>query len=114
VAHEYLAPLYGTTTGRHPGELGWRDELLSIEGGHTLLLSACKKAERADALILRFWNVAKRPTATRMRLRRRPSSVRLVDLKEQPIEHGELLVADDGSFVVSAGPAKIVTIEIGV
>jgi mannosylglycerate hydrolase len=111
-AHEYLAPLYGSATGRHPGQLPLRDGLLVIEGDHTLLLSACKKAERSDALILRFWNVAKQPTTALMRFRQPPASVRLVDLREQPIDGGELVIAQDGSFRLSAGPAKIITVAI--
>lgn len=111
-AHDYLAPLYGTATGRHAGALPARDGLLEITGEHSLSLSACKKAERSDALILRFWNVAKRPTEAHIRLRERPSAVRLVDLKEQAIAGGELPIADDGSFALRAGPAQIVTVEI--
>jgi mannosylglycerate hydrolase len=111
-AHDYLAPLYGTMTDRHTGALPIHGGLLEIASDHTLMLSACKKAERADALILRFWNVAKTTTEARVRLHRRPSLVRLVDLKEQPVEAGELPLAGDGSFMLRAAPAKIITVEI--
>jgi mannosylglycerate hydrolase len=111
-AHDYLAPLYSTVTGRHAGALPARDGLLELAGDHTLMLSACKKAERSDALVLRFWNVATSPTEAAVRMQRRPSAVRLVDLKEQPIEGGELSLADDGTFTLRAGPAQIVTVEI--
>jgi alpha-mannosidase len=113
-AHDYLAPLGGSATGRHAGTLPARAGLLEIAGEHTLSLSACKKAERSNALILRFWNVAKRPTEARIRLRERPGAVRLVDLKEQPVDGGELPLAEDGSFMLRAGPAEIVTIEVRV
>jgi mannosylglycerate hydrolase len=111
-AHEYLAPLYGSVTGLHTGDLPWREGLLELAGDHSLLMSACKKAEQSDALILRFWNVAKQPAEARVLLRQRPASARLVDLKEVPVEGGELPIDGDGGFVLAAGPAKIVTVEI--
>lgn len=112
IAHDYLAPLYGTATGRHAGDLPKRNGLLRIEGDHTLLLSACKKAERADALILRFWNVARRPTEARVYPRERPASVRYVNLKEEPVDEGAIAIAEDGSFPLRAGASKIVTVEL--
>jgi mannosylglycerate hydrolase len=111
-AHDYLAPLYGTATGRHAGTLPARGGLLEIAGDHSLIMSACKKAEGSDALILRFWNVSKRPTEACVRPHERPSAARLVDLKEHAIADGELSIADDGSFGLRAGPAQIVTVEI--
>lgn len=111
-AHDYLAPLYGTVTGRHVGSLPRRDGLLDLEGDHTLLLSACKRAERRGGLILRFWNVAKAPAEALVRLRRQPSSARLVDLQEKPLDGGALPLRPDGSFVLRAGPAEIVTVEV--
>lgn len=111
-AHAYLAPLYGSASGRHAGELPPRGGPLEIDGDHTLLLSACKRAERADALILRFWNVARQPTEATIRLNERPASARLVDLKEEPIDGSELPIAEDGSFALRADAAKIVTVEI--
>ncbi|MBK9713154.1 MAG: hypothetical protein IPO81_17850 [Kouleothrix sp.] len=111
-AHEYLAPLYGSVADRHAGSLPRRAGLIEIDGEHTLLLSACKKAERSDALILRFWNVAGTATEARVHLGGSPTSARLVDLKERPVAGGALALADDGSFVLRAGPAKIVTVAI--
>ncbi|WP_158289529.1 alpha-mannosidase [Paenibacillus flagellatus] len=112
--HDYLTPLYGTVTGKHDGTLPMRGGMLALEGDHTLLMSACKKAERSDALIVRLWNVAKAETAATVRLGEAPSSVRYVDLKEEPVEPygGTASIAGDGSFVVRAGPAEIVTLEI--
>jgi mannosylglycerate hydrolase len=111
-AHDYLAALYGSVTGRHAGSLPRRDGLLEIDGQHTLLMSACKKAERAEALILRFWNVARQAAQARVRLRKPPQSVWLVDLLEQPIDGGQVALDADGSFSLRAGPAQIVTLEV--
>lgn len=111
-AHEYLAPLYGSVTDDHRGDLGTVGGFLELQGDHTLLLSACKKAEHSDALILRFWNVASERTKTTVRLAERPVSVRRVDLQEEPLNGHEVEIAADGSFGLSAGPSEIATIAI--
>ena len=111
-AHSYLAPLYGAATNRHAGELPWRYGWLEVEGEHTLLLSACKQAERSEAAILRFWNVARQPTAATIRPRERPVAARLVNLAEEPLDGGAIEIQVDGSFELHAGPAQIVTVEI--
>ncbi|GMV52194.1 MAG: hypothetical protein AMXMBFR67_37370 [Nitrospira sp.] len=111
-AHEYLTPFYGSVTDRHEGALPEEGGLLEIEGDHSLLLSACKKAERSDALILRFWNVARRETEARIRPRQRPSAVRLVNLREEPLDEQGVALDQDGAFLLRAGPAKIVTVAI--
>ncbi len=110
IIHNYLAPLYGSTTGAHGGEWPWRDGLLRMEGDHTLLLSACKQAEDNDALILRFWNVADQPSTAQVYLRERPRAVAYVNLKEEPLT--ELPIAADGSFALYADGAKIVSVAI--
>ncbi len=113
-AHEYLSPFYGSETGVHAGGLPPDGAFIALDGDHTLLLSACKKAEHTDALILRFWNVAKRETAARVRLRERPIAARLVDLKEEPLESDDaaLAISPTGAFTLRAGPARIVTVMV--
>ncbi|KIL42183.1 hypothetical protein SD70_03240 [Gordoniibacillus kamchatkensis] len=111
-AHEYLTPLYGTLTDVHEGALPKDDGLIELIGEHTLLLSACKKAEASDSLILRFWNVAKRPTEAVVKLKRKPAGVCYANLREQPLSGGEIDIAEDGSFFVRAGAAAIVTLAV--
>jgi mannosylglycerate hydrolase len=111
-AEDFLVPLYGSVGGVHPGSLPLDGGLVELSGDHTLLCSACKKAERRDALVLRCWNVAEQPTEARVRLARRPVAVRVVDLKEEPLESEPIEVDADGSFTLAAGPARIVTVAV--
>jgi mannosylglycerate hydrolase len=111
-AQDFLVPLYGTSTGRHGGRLEMDDGLISLLGDHTLVTSACKKAEDSEALILRFWNVASEPTSARVVVRRPLMGVRRVDLREEPIGGEPLRIESDGSFSLDAGPSEIVTVAL--
>jgi mannosylglycerate hydrolase len=112
IAEEYLAPLYGSATGAHAGDLPRDGGLTELSGSHTLVLTSCKKSEFGDDLILRFWNVAHEPTEARVRLVRTPSRVRPVNLQESPLSEEPIPVEEDGSFTLCAGPARIVTVAI--
>ena len=111
-AEEYLVPLYGSVTNAHEGVRTCDGGEVELLGDHTLLVSACKKAEERDALILRAWNVARESSSATVRLARRPATVQLVDLREEPLAIGAIPVADDGTFQLVAGPAAIVTVAI--
>jgi alpha-mannosidase len=112
LAEEYLAPLYGSVTDRHAGNRPTECGLIEVSGGEHLLLSACKKAENEDALILRFWNVNEERVQARVRVIRPPRVVQLVNLLEEPVIGGELAVDEDGAFELAAGPAAIVTVAV--
>ncbi|HEX6508415.1 MAG TPA: glycoside hydrolase family 38 C-terminal domain-containing protein [Chloroflexota bacterium] len=111
LAEEYLVPLYGSSTGVHAGEQPRMGALLVMDGGHTLSLSACKRAETRDELVLRFVNVAHMPTTAKVHL---PGAlrVRLLGLDEEPIADGEIPVSADGEFTLHAGIAKVLTVGI--
>jgi mannosylglycerate hydrolase len=111
-AHEFMTPLYGSLTGKHEGRLPQVGGMIEVNGDHTLLLSACKKAEQSDALILRFWNTSKSQTAASVKLHGKPKQARYVDLKEEPMDRDPLEMKQDGSFVVKAEGAEIITLEI--
>jgi mannosylglycerate hydrolase len=109
-ADDFQAPMPAAVTGAHRGELPPRGGLLSLEGHHSLLLSACKKAERSEALVLRLWNSADQPTSAWLRLARPGASVCYLNLDEEMI--APLEPDADGSFRVAAGPAQIITLAI--
>lgn len=110
-AEEYLVPLYGAATDAHSGPLAPVAGLIEVESEHALVMSACKRAESGDELILRFWNVSADHTEARVRVGRAIASARLVDLKETPLEDGELPLGHEG-FVLQVGPAAIVTVAV--
>ncbi|SDO39404.1 mannosylglycerate hydrolase [Paenibacillus sp. yr247] len=111
-AHEYLSASYGSVTGKHGGDLEKTGGWLEMEDNHTLMLSACKKSEKNDALILRFWNTSKKATAAKVKMKLTPQQVRYVKLNEQPMETNDLIIDADGAFTVHAKGAEIITLAI--
>jgi hypothetical protein len=47
-----------------------------------------------------------------VRLWRRPTAARFVDLREEPVEGGELAIDEDGSFTLAVAPSQIATVAI--
>jgi alpha-mannosidase len=84
---------------------------LTLEGDHTLVVSALKKAEDSDALLLRAWNAAGDATEARLRTARMPRAARRANLAEE-MEEALLPLDDQGRIVITAGPAEIVTVMI--
>jgi mannosylglycerate hydrolase len=113
-AHEYRTPLYGSDTGIHSGRYGLKGGVVDIQGDHTLVMSACKKAESGNALVLRFWNVARERTRARAKMTVPSSGVHLVDLREEPLPDGAIQADADGCFDLEVGPAGIVTVAVTV
>jgi mannosylglycerate hydrolase len=116
-AHRAITPMVGTTTDAHEGSLAATSGLIRLEGvdstregDHSLVLSAFRKSGARDALEMRFWNSAKAPTAARVRLRETPVAVYATDLFGR--RGDRIPIAPDGSFVVEAGGAKIVNLEV--
>lgn len=108
-ASGYLHPLYGTVTDHHAGSRPGTQGLIHLTAGHTFEFSACKKADHTDSLILRFWNVAGRPTATRLSATVPLGAASLVDLREEWVR--DLPVMDNG-IDLQAGPHEIVTVAL--
>ncbi|CAH1192531.1 Mannosylglycerate hydrolase [Paenibacillus allorhizoplanae] len=110
--HEYLTPSYGSVTVKHDGDLAKIGGLLDLEGNHSLMLSACKKSEKNDALLLRFWNTAKEATTATIKMKKKAQQVRYVKLNEQPLDRENVPIQADGAFTVNAKAAEIITLEI--
>lgn len=111
-AHEYLAPIYGSVTDRHSGVLPYSGGMLDMSEDHTLMLSAIKRSEDGNAMILRFWNVAKSDTEAVLTFKDKPISVQRVNLKEKALNTEPYPLLPDGSFTLKAGPAEMVTIAV--
>lgn len=110
-AESYLTPLYGSDTAIHDGRFPLDHGEIELEGDHTLAVSAVKKAEDYDGLVLRFWNVMRERTEARLRFARRPRVVRRANLREEP--EAELLPCDEaGRVEIVAGPAEILTVVV--
>jgi len=85
----------------------------SIEGRNAIL-SALKKAESGEALILRMYNPSDSPTEASIRLPFSPAGVVQAGLDEQPCvaEHGITFNRQDRMVQISLPPKKIITLRI--
>jgi mannosylglycerate hydrolase len=93
-------------SGELPGELSLLALLPDV-----LVLSAVKRSEQGDALIVRFYNPTGRAMQGELRTYRPLRSAQLVNLNESPLE--DLVPAAGGdSVTLSVGPKQVRTIAI--
>jgi alpha-mannosidase len=111
VAHgyEFNYGLEATQVQSHSGILPKDYSFVSM-GADDVILTALKKAEDADALIVRFYEWAGKNGTVRIKLPKGVTSVRLTNLMEQP-EGAPLPIEDGGIVVVPVHPYEIVTLE---
>ncbi len=109
-AREFSVPVRAWTAGRHTGVLPAEQSLLALEPA-MLAFSCLKKAERGNSLILRFYNPGERPLTARVKLARKPASVRRVDMAERPVRGGRVRL-DGTTASVVVKPKKIISLSI--
>lgn len=105
-AHQCNSWLYTIPTDEHDGSLPSEMSFIEVDPAE-FLISAIKKAERDDRLIVRFWNVSDKAIEGKIRVRG-AKSAEIVNLNEEPQE--SLKVAKDGSVKVKARGKQIVTV----
>jgi alpha-mannosidase len=115
LGRNFLSPpsvVVGTNGVRGDSTLGRRHSFLSAEcePKAALALSALKKADERDSVVLRVFNPGERPIETRVTTDRGLTTAFRTNLREQ----GQQSVAvRDGHAVLTLGPRKIVTLELG-
>ena len=114
-ASAHNAPPCAITIERQPWLQGTRPaagSLLRVEG-HNAVLSAVKRAEGEDALIVRLYNPSAEATQARVTLPYKPTAAWRVGLDEQtPDEPEPLPIETDGRVRVELGAKKIVTLKM--
>jgi alpha-mannosidase len=86
-AHEHLAPPMLWEVPRSAGKLRKQFSLVKV-GPPGVVLSAVKRAESKDALVVRVYNTTARSLTARVKLGLAMRSARRVNLNEQPIRGG--------------------------
>ena len=120
-AHAYAAPLLAVAArpqGKPPPPRAWSPPgvlpaagaLLELEGD--VLLSALKRAEDSDALVIRVLNLGTSPAAARLRLFARARGGTLVDLRERPLPDGRLAPDAEGWLSFTVAPWRLVTVAL--
>jgi alpha-mannosidase len=77
-----------------------------------LIISGLKKAERENALILRFFETDGRPCAARLKLPSQIQSAKLTNLLEEELPDGQPLRIKNKQLELEVSPFEIVTIKL--
>jgi alpha-mannosidase len=113
-AEDFEADLRAEATGLHDGALPAQWSGVALAPAE-LTLSALKRAEREDALVLRAYNPTTRPISAEVRLHRPFREVRLVNLNEDALPDADaaahhLARAGDQTARLSVRGGEIVTL----
>ncbi|NWG15243.1 MAG: hypothetical protein HXY41_01285 [Chloroflexi bacterium] len=108
-ALEFMTPPRALTVEAHPGTRPPRAAWLHITGKNAVV-SAIKRAEESEALIVRLFNPSQKPTQAALSLPLPLRRAAITDLRE--IELEILPIAPDGIVTVDIAPRKIVTLSL--
>ena len=108
-ANQYNVPLKIVQTGKHTGELPKELTFITINPDN-LIISAIKKAENNDSLIVRFYNILDEEVTAKIKAYKRIKRAKLVNLNEEINE--KLKVTSEGTLNFPVGRKKVITVEI--
>ncbi len=108
--YEYNYKLRGVQIGMHAGTLPSKHSFISLED-HNAVLTAVKKAEDSNALILRFYEWAGKDGPVRIDIPKGATAASLTNMLEQP-EGSPLNVENGSSITVPTHPYEIVTVRV--
>jgi len=107
-ARSHNVPVRVVQTGRHDGDLPGHLSFVRIEPAN-LVLSAIKKSERADSIIIRLYNTTDESVEGKVSFPREVKEVNLVNLNE---EFQRRLAASADTVKFAVAPKQIVTLEV--
>lgn len=87
-AQEFEEPMRAVVTEQHDGPLGANVSFVHVAPA-SLVVSAIKRSERGDGLVVRVYNPLSEPVRAEVFLARPFTDVSLVNLNEDPIDQGE-------------------------
>jgi len=111
-AHEHNVPMRAVNTGFHQGQLPATQSFISVEP-HNLMVTALKKSELGDGLILRLYNSTAETINGSIKAHLPVKAACLTNLNEQPLPNDELDINEDGSVPLDVGGREIKTIKLG-
>ncbi len=109
-AHQHNVPLLAIQTGAHDGVLPASHSFLGVSHSE-LIVSAIKKAEDSDTLVVRFWNPTERDIPDAWVRLDGAKSAKLLNMNEEEV--GDVEFRDSTAFV-GVGAKKIVTVGFDV
>ncbi len=110
-AYNYNTPLLTQPVPQHPAPLPKEFTFLKIEP-ETLIVSALKKADGGERLILRVYSLERKPVKARVKLYRKIRKAYRLNLNEKiQLRKGEIMVSGD-KVLFTVKPRRIVTLGI--
>jgi len=107
--YRHFTPLKLVQCGATPGTLPKALQFVKLEP-EELILSAMKKCDTRDSVILRFFNPTEKELTGTIKFWRPIKKAQITNLNEEPLK--ELTPKNDGSLQLEVGHKKIVTLEI--
>lgn len=107
-AHQHNVPMFYAQTGAHDGDLPLEYSFVQVSPPE-LIVSAIKKAEEKDSLLVRFFNILDEEAHDARITVAGAVFARTVNLNEEP--GNELIVEADGTVTIDVPAKKIATIE---
>ena len=108
-AHQHNVPCRTVQTGSHPGELPQVRSFVSILPS-VLIITAIKKAEHEDALIVRCYNASDETVTGEITFFQPIKGAKLTNLNEEPV--AEISEISGHSVSVEVRPWEIKTIQL--
>jgi alpha-mannosidase len=108
--YEYNYPLQALQVAPHSGALPLEHSFISLNGSN-VVLTAVKKAEDADGLILRFYEWAGQAGSVQINVPKGAQQATLTNLMEQP-EGAPLPITGTDQVTVPVHPYEIVTVRV--
>lgn len=107
-AYSFNAPLEIVETPLHSGDLPSEFSLVSLEP-EELVVSAVKKAESGDEMIIRLYNISERQVTGKLSAFKRVEKAMIVNLLEEPIEE---MPVSCNSITFQVKKHQIITLKI--
>ncbi|MCD4831142.1 MAG: hypothetical protein K8R02_04955 [Anaerohalosphaeraceae bacterium] len=108
-AYRHNVPVRIAQVRKPKGKLPKEMSFLKIEPS-SVMISAIKKSEKGNSLIVRLWNPALTDIKAKVWCYRRIETAKLVNLEEKAMD--ELNVKTDNSVVLEMGKKKIVSVKL--
>ncbi len=103
-------PLDIAQAGSHGGNLPKKFSFMEISG-EGLVLSALKKSEDNDSVVIRIYNPTKQHIQCELKIFKEPQNAKFINLNEELLEVENPKISNN-KILVEIGPKKIITLQV--
>lgn len=107
-AHSFNAPMEIIDTSLHSGQLPPSYSMVSLRP-EELVISAIKKAENGDELVIRFYNISDQRVTGKLSIPQQVEMATMTNFLEEPLAEVQI---SDGSLILAVEKHQIVTLRL--